>query len=160
MIIKNLSLALLVLLLSCSNFEMVLNESDKNRFLKNTSIATSGDNEGRFTKGLFSFFGSSKENDYILITVFEEKKENRVVKKNQVAERVDYTLSANYNIYYKTKSCKIFNKMVVTKFSFSPKSFGYNFGAERSLDKLYNLSVLENIQAFVSSAPKTNTCVQ
>ena len=157
--IKNLSLTLLILLLSCSNFEMVLNESDKNRFLKNTSITISGDTGGRFSKGLFSFFGSSKENEYILITVFEEKKENRIVKNNQVAERVDYALSANYNIYYKTKNCKIFNKMVVTKFSFSPKSFGYNFGTERSLDKLYSLSVLENIQNFVSSAPKTNTCL-
>ena len=141
---KYLCLALLSMLFSCSNIEMVLNESDKNRFLKNTSIVSSGDIHGRFTKGLFSYFGSSKENEYILLATFEEKKDNRVVKKNQVAERVDYTLSADYNIFYKTKKCKIHNKVVITKFSFSPKSFGYNFGASRSLDKLYRSSIKKN----------------
>ena len=38
-----------------------------------------------------------------------------------------------------------------TNFSIIPKSSGYNFGTDASLDKKYELSVTENIDRFISS---------
>ena len=83
------------------------------------------------------------------------------MKKNQVAEKIDYELSVVYNIYHKDISCNVFNKTVLTKFSFTPKSSGYNFGTDRSLEKLYKTSIKNNIKAFVDAVPnnKKLSCV-
>ena len=105
--------------------------------------------EKRFVKGLYSSFGNNEKYEYILKTTFIEKKENRIVKNNQVAEKIKYTLEVNYNLFYKTSECNIFNKTVISKFSFTPKSAGYNFGSDRSFDKLYSNSVDKNINNFM-----------
>ena len=75
----------------------------------------------------------NKEDEFILITTFSENKENVVVKKNQVAEKVDYEIVVKYEIYYKTISCQLYTNTVRSKFSFVPKSFGHNFAADLSL---------------------------
>jgi len=153
-------LYLFFLLLSCGNIEFVLKEnSTTNQFKDRTSIVFSGIEKESFAQEIFSFFGNNKEGEYILIATFSEKKENRVVKKNQVAEKIDYDLTVNYEIFYKNQSCKIYNKKVVTQFSFVPKSFGYNFGTDRSLEKLYKSSIRKNIQSFIDSAPENTACL-
>ena len=106
-----------------------------------------------------AFFGNNKDGDYILNASLSESKENRLVKKNQVAEKIDYELNIDYELFYKNRNCKIHNKNVVSKFSFVPKSFGYNFGADRSLEKLYKISLRKNIKNFYASAPTNNNCI-
>ena len=83
------------------------------------------------------------------------------MKKNQVAEKIDYELSVVYNIYHKDISCNVFNKTVLTKFSFTPKSSGYNFGTDRSLERLYKTSIKTNIETFINSFPnnKKPSCI-
>ena len=104
MIKKNFFLAMLVFIFSCSNIEFVLKEEDEtNRFKDKVLVVSKGNWERRFVKELYSVFGNNTKNEFILITTFVEKKENRVVKKNQVAERVDYFLEVNYELFYKTK---------------------------------------------------------
>ncbi len=148
-------------LVSCGSVEFVLNENDlENKYKNNTLVILLGKNEEKFSQELFSYFGSQNNGDYILKASFSEKKENRLVKTNQVAEKIDYELTVNYQLYYKNNDCNIFNKKVLTKFSYVPKSFGYNFGSSRSLDKLYNSSIRKNINNFIKSAPKSVACIQ
>jgi len=159
--IKKLFFSLfLFFLLSCSSFEFVLNDGSERNSLKNkTSIVINGTKSENFYRELSSFFGNNKDGEFILIAGFSEKKENRVVKKNQVAEKIDYEIKIDYEVYYKNKKCKIYNKEIVSKFSFVPKSFGYNFGTDRSLEKLYKNSIRKNIKNFIDVFPKNTSCI-
>ena len=160
MIKKIINLSLLVLIASCSNIELVLKESDSPNLLKDNVLFTVlGDERERFVSELYSVFGNNKDKDYILITSISEKKENRVVKKNQVAEKTDYELTVNYGLFYKNRACKILDKKIITKFTISPKSFGYNFGADMSFEKLYNSSIKKNIEMFVNTVPTSKNCL-
>jgi len=153
---------LFIVLASCGNIELVLGENKDTNFLKNnSSIVVSGKKYENFGQELFAHFGNNKKGKYIVQTVFSETKENIAVKKNQVAEKIDYELTVIYTIYSKDIGCDVFNKKVVTKFSFTPKSSGYNFGTDRSLEKLYKTSIKNNIQTFVNAVPnnKRLSCV-
>ena len=151
----------LFFIFSCSNIEFVLKDSGPTNPLKNKTILLIDKySEERFVRGLYSYFGNSKKYDYILRTKFLEIKENRIVKNNQVAEKIEYTLEVNYTLFYKTKECKIYNKTIISKFSFTPKSAGYNFGSDRSFDKLYNSSVDQNINSFIDSLNINKSCLK
>ena len=129
--------------------------------LKNkTMLLMDKNTEERFARGLYSFFGNNNEYEYILKSKFLEKKENRIVKKNQVAEKIEYTLEVNYELFYKTNECKIFHKTIKSKFSFTPKSAGYNFGSDRSFDKLYFGSIEQNINAFIDALQIDKDCLE
>lgn len=161
MIKKIITYFLFVFIISCSNIEFVLKDSDSANPLKNNVlIEVSGKEKDRYIRGLYSYFGSNKNNGYILVTSIVEKKENRVIKKNQVAEKIDYKLNITYNLYYKNRGCKIMDKKIITKFTFTPKSFGYNFGADRSFEKQYSASIKKNIQSFISFVPTEINCLK
>ena len=161
MISKTIIFSFFLFVFSCSNIEFVLNDSSQINPLKNKTILLLDKNtEDRFTKALNYFFGNKKEFDYILQARFLEKKENRIVKNNQVAEKIEYVLEVNYDLFYKTNNCKIFEKKVVTNFSFTPKSAGYNFGSDRSFDKLYSNSVDQNINNFINALKINKNCLE
>ncbi len=161
--IKTLFLfSLLIFSTSCADIEFVLSDNEDKNFLKNnSSITVSGKKYENFSQELFARFGNNKNGKYIIQAAFYEKKENIAVKKNQVAEKIDYELMAVYTIYLKGVGCDVFSKTVVTKFSFTPKSSGYNFGTDRSLEKLYKTSIKNNIKTFVDAVPnnKKLSCV-
>ena len=77
-----------------------------------------------------------------------------------MAEKIDYELIINYHLFYKNRDCKILNSEIITKFSNSPKSFGYNFGADRSLEKQYRSGIRKNIQKFIRSVPASTKCIK
>lgn len=161
MIKKYTTFIVLIFIVSCSRIDLVLKETDQqNQLKKNTLIVLTGDVDENFSRELYSFFGNNKNYEYILKTSFTEKKENRIVKQNQVAEKVEYTLKINYDLFYKTVKCKIFSKKIVSNFSFTPRSAGYNFGADMSLDKLYTSSIKRNIQNFVGLGPFDKGCIK
>ena len=146
---------------ACSNIEFILKYDEDENPLKNKTVLIIDKNmDDRYAKNLYSYFGSSKENDYILKIKFTEKKENRIVKNNQVAEKVEYTLIVDYDLFYKTSKCKIFEKTIVTKFSFTPKSAGYNFGSDMSFDKLYNTSVEKKLNNFYGVLKINKSCIE
>ena len=158
---KYITCFFLFFIFSCSNIEFVLkNNSEKNPLKEKTVLLNDKNPEERFIRGLYSYFGNSKKYEYILKTTFLEGKENRIVKNNQVAQKIEYTLKANYELFYKTSECKIFNKTIITKFSFTPKSAGYNFGSDRSFDKLYEDSVDQNINNFIDALQINNNCLK
>ena len=161
MIKKYITLSFLFFIFSCSNIEFVLKDNSQTNPLKNKTLLLMDKNsEEKFVRGLYSYFGNSEKHEYILKTKFLEKKENRIVKNNQVAEKIEYTLEANYNLFYKTSECKIFNKKIVSKFSFTPKSAGYNFGSDRSFDRLYNNSIDKNINSFIDALQINKGCLE
>ena len=161
MIKKYLICYFLLYIFSCTNIEFVLKDSSQTNPLKDKTVLLMDKNlEKRFVKGLYSNFGNNEKYEYILKTTFIEKKENRIVKNNQVAEKIEYTLEVNYDLFYKTSECKIYNKTIISKFSFTPKSAGYNFGSDRSFDKLYSSSVDNNINNFINSLQINKSCLE
>ena len=161
MITKYIAYTLLFFIFSCSNIELVLKESNITNPLKNkTSLFIDKNSEERFVRSLYSYFGNNEKYEYILKTTFVEKKENRIVKNNQVAEKIEYTLEVNYDLFYKTSECRVYNNTIISKFSFTPKSAGYNFGSERSFDKLYSGSVDQNINNFIDALQISKSCLE
>ena len=160
--IKNyIACSLLIFIFACSNIEFVLKDNNQKNSLKDKTILLFHKNtEERFVRGLYSYFGNNKKYEYILKTNFLEKKENRIVKSNQVAEKIEYTLEVNYDLFYKSIECKIFNKTIISSFSFTPKSAGYNFGSDRSFDKLYSSSVDQNISSFIDDLQINKSCLE
>jgi len=158
---KYIAFIFLFIVFSCSNIEFVLEKNQNTNILRGkTALLIDTSTEEKFTRKLYSFFGNSEEFEYILKTNFLEKKENRIVKTNQVAEKIEYTLEADYELFYKTSRCKIFNKTIVSKFSFTPKSAGYNFGSDRSFDNLYDNSIDQNINTFIESLKINKSCIK
>jgi len=161
MIIKYIAYTLFFFIFSCSNIDFVLKDSSFTNPLKNkTSLLIDKNSDERFIRGLYSYFGNNKKYEYILKTVFLEKKENRIVKNNQVAEKIEYTLKVNYDLYYKTSECRVYNKTIISKFSFTPKSAGYNFGSDMSFNKLYSSSVNQNINSFIDALQISKSCLE
>ena len=161
MIKKYLTCFFLLFIFSCTNIDFVLKDDSQTNPLKGKTILLMDKNlEKRFIKGLYSNFGNTEKYEYILKTTFIEKQENRIVKKNQVAEKIEYTLEVNYDLFYKTSECKIYNKTIISGFAFTPKSAGYNFGSDRSFDNLYNSSVNQNINSFIDSLNINKSCLK
>ena len=95
MITKIITLSSFIFILCCNNIELVLEDNNSAQQLKNNIfVVMSGEKNERYNREIYSFFGSNKNSDYILTTLFNERKENRVVKKNQVAEKINYELLA------------------------------------------------------------------
>ena len=161
MIKKYIAYGFLFFIFSCSNVEFVLkNNSQTNSLKDKTLLLMERETEERFVRGLYSYFGNNEAYEYILKTKFLESKVNRIVKTNQVAEKIEYTLVVDYDLFYKTNECKIFNKKIISKFSFTPKSAGYNFGSDRSFDKLYSSSVDRNINSFIDALQINKSCLE
>ena len=159
--IKHIACSLLFFVFSCSNIEFVLKDNVLTNPLKDkTMLLIDKNSEDRFVRRLYSRFGNNETYEYILKTKFSENKENRIVKTNQVAEKIEYTIEVDYTVFYKTNECKIFNKKIISKFSFTPKSAGYNFGSDRSFDKLYSSSVDQNINSFIDALQINKSCLE
>ena len=158
MIKKTFALSLFLIIIACGGIEFVLKDNDiRDKVL----ILLSGDEDQRFITELYSSFGSNEdEYEYILVTSFSETKENKIIKKNQVAQKTDYSLEINYELFFENRNCKIINKNIITKFSFLSKSSGYNFGADRSFEELYIGSIKQNIQKFIDIVPASITCLK
>ena len=161
MISKFIACSLLFFIYSCGNIEFVIKDSPQTNPLKdNTLLLIDKNSDERFLRGLYSYFGNSENYKYILKTKFLEKIENRIVKNNQVAEKIEYVLEVDYDLFYREEECKIFNKTIISKFYFTPKSAGYNFGSDRSFDKLYEDSVDQNINNFIEALQINNNCLK
>ena len=159
MIKKYIICSLLFFVFSCSSLEFVLkNNSQTNPLKDKTLLLISKNSEEKFVRGLYSYFGNNEIYEYILQTKLSESKENRIVKKNQVAEKIEYTLVVDYDLFYKTSECKIFNKRIISKFTFTPRSAGYNFGSNRSYDRLYRSSIDQNINNFIDALQINTSC--
>ena len=137
---------------SCGGIEFVY-KNDKNLInplYQKTKVTTSGINLNFMNSYLPMFFGESDEHTYNLQIKIDEKKTKRSVETNQATSNLKYELRFYYTLSSIKKECITFEKEIVSYFSIIPKSSGYNYGTDTSLEKKYELVVEDNLNQFVS----------
>ena len=159
---KKVVLILSLIIYSCSNLNFVYddNEVDTNPLYEKTKVNTSGKNFAFLKSYVSSIFGNAKSNKFILLINIEEKKIKRSVEKNQTTSNLDYELRFNYTLVLDEEDCVVYKKEILSSFSIIPKSAGYNYGTDVSLEKKYELSIRDNLNQFVSflSSIDINKC--
>ena len=154
---KNFILLILMLcfLLACSNIEFSYNKDELNNQLYNkTNINITGDEIPFLNTIVLSKFGIS-QNEFLDLEInISEKKTKIVIKTNQVSTRIDYEIVINYILSNQSKKCTVLTKKQYSRFSFIPKSEGYNFGSDKFLDNLYIRNIENNIDQFLDSLEK------
>ena len=154
---KNFILLILLscFLLTCSNIEFSYNKDELNNQLYNkTKINITGDEIPFLNTIVLSRFGISQNGLLDLEINISEKKTKMVIKTNQVSTRIDYEIVINYILSNQSKKCTILTKKQYSRFSFIPKSEGYNFGSDKFLDSLYMRNIENNIDQYLDSLEK------
>tara|TARA_B100001250_G_scaffold362416_1_gene341097 strand:- start:1044 stop:1544 length:501 start_codon:yes stop_codon:yes gene_type:complete len=148
--IKNYYFVIVFFLFSCSQIELVLKESEKSTLLKNkTTLKVLNSPSPILKEQLVFYFGKNTAPEFHLTVDVDENKTNRFVKKNQVATKIDYEIKIKYKLVNNIRNCIILEAVQNSRFSFVPKSSGYNFGSDRSLDELYKGVFKNNIENFL-----------
>ena len=146
---------LLCFLEACSNIDFAYNEDELNNQLYNkTNINITGDEIPFLNTIVLSKFGISQNGLLDLEINISEKKTKMVIKTNQVSTRIDYEIAINYILRNQAKKCTLLTKKQYSRFSFIPKSEGYNFGSDKFLDSLYMRNIENNIDQYLDSLEK------
>ena len=137
----------LFLVASCSNLDFIYDENTKidNPIYNKTKVTLSGKELTSMYIVIPEIFGASEEINYELFINIDETKTRRSVQNNQAVAKMDYKLSFVYKLYNIKETCYILKKEIVSKFTYVPKSSGYNFGSDKSLDNKYRLSVKKKL---------------
>ena len=137
---------------SCNNIEFVYkNEKNILNPLYEKTNATNTGFDLPFMKSYIPmFFGVNKNEKFNLLINIEEQQTKRSVEINQVTSNLRYELRFFYLLTSVEKNCKIFEKEILSSFLITPKSSGYNYGTDASLDRKYELAVTENLNRFIS----------
>ena len=96
-------------------------------------------------------FGNNKNHHFDLLVNIEEKKTKKSVESNQAASNLMYELRFFYKLVSKKENCVTFEKKILSSFSIIPKSAGYDYGTDFSIDKKYELAINDNFNQFISS---------
>ena len=137
---------------SCGSVEFIY-KNDKNLInplYQKTKVITSGTDLNFMNSFLPMFFGKNNEHSYILKININEKKTKRSVETNQATSNLRYELRFYYTLTSIKNNCINFEKEIISYFSIIPKSSGYNYGADTSLEKKYELAVSDNLNQFIS----------
>ena len=143
---------LFTFVISCSDIDFVYKEDKNliNPLYEKTKVSTSGFNINFMNSYLPMFFGREKEDRFSLSIKIEQNKIKRSVETNQVTSKLRYELKFIYTLVLNEKDCVTFEKELVSHFSIIPKSSGYNYGTDSSLEKKYQLAITENLNRFIS----------
>ena len=146
------------LLSACGNIDFVYKEKKNliTPLYEKTSVSTSGADLVFIKSYIPMFFGESKKDDFNLLINIEEKKTKTSVEKNQATSSLRYELRFQYTLISKTSECATYRKEILSSFSILPKSGGYNYGTDSSLEKKYELAIAENLNQFVSILSNVN----
>ena len=139
-------------IVSCSGVEFVYNNEKNpiNPLYQKTKVITSGTDLSFMNSYLPMYFGESDEYTYNLQINVNEKKTKRSVETNQATSNLRYELRFYYTLTSIKNNCITFEKEIISYFSIIPKSSGYNYGADTSLEKKYELAVSDNLNQFIS----------
>ena len=159
---KLLITILFILITACSNIEFVYKENKNliNPLYEKTDLSTSGLDANFINSYLPMFFGENKDDIFKLLINIEENKIKRSVETNQTTSKLRYELRFIYTLILNEENCVVFNKELLSSFSIIPKSSGYNYGTDASIEKKYELAIIENLNRFISiiSNVDINTC--
>ncbi len=147
-----LFVTIFIFIISCDNIDFVYKEDKNliNPLYEKTEVTTSGLDINFMNSYLPMFFGNKKEDYFDLSIKIEQNKTKRSVETNQATSKLRYELKFIYTLVLNKKNCVTFNKELVSYFSIIPKSSGYNYGTDSSLEKKYQLAITENLNRFVS----------
>tara|TARA_B100001057_G_scaffold128382_1_gene127447 strand:- start:240 stop:686 length:447 start_codon:yes stop_codon:yes gene_type:complete len=137
---------------SCSRVEFVYkNEKNLiNPLYQKTKVTTSGTDLSFMSSYLPMFFGEVDAHTHSLQIKIDEKKTKRSVETNQATSNLRYELRFYYTLTSIKKDCITYEKEIISYFSITPKSSGYNYGTDSSLEKKYELAIANNLNQFVS----------
>ena len=160
---KKLTFLLMFFFLSsCGEVDFIYKDSKNiiNPLYEKTQIDTSGVELSYINSYLAMFFGENKEENFRLLINIQEKKIKRSVETNQATSNLRYELRFSYNLFSNTKNCLIYEKEIFSYFSIIPKSDGYNYGTDASIENKYELAITENLNQFISfvSGIDINSC--
>ena len=146
-----------LVLISCTNIEFVYEDDNGliNPLYEKTHVKTSGIDEAFINSYISTLFGTNKANEFNLLIEIEEKQTKRSVKLNQTVSNLKYELNFKYNLKL-NGGCTTYKKEVLSYFSIKPKSSGYNYGTDISLEKNYELAVMDNLNRFLSFLENEN----
>ena len=155
-------ISIFVFIISCGDIDFIYKEDKNliNPLYEKTEVITSGFNINFMNSYLPMFFGNNKDNLFNLSIKIEQNKTKRSVETNQATSKLRYELKFIYSLVLNEKNCVTFNKELISYFSIIPKSSGYNYGTDTSLEKKYELAITENLNRFVSIIADTdlNNC--
>ena len=137
---------------SCGGVEFVYKDDKNliNPLYQKTKVITSGTNLRFMNSYLPMFFGENNEHTYNLKINIDEKKTKCSVETNQAVSNLRYDLRFYYTLTSIKKNCITYEKEIISYFSILPKSSGYNYGTDTSLEKKYELAIGDNLNQFVS----------
>ena len=155
-------IGMFIFIISCGDIDFIYKEDKNliNPLYEKTEVITSGFNINFMNSYLPMFFGNNKDNLFNLSIKIEQNKTKRSVETNQATSKLRYELKFIYSLVLNEKNCVTFNKELISYFSIIPKSSGYNYGTDTSLEKKYELAITENLNRFVSIIADTdlNNC--
>ena len=154
MILRFISiLCLLFLASSCGQVDFIYNNSidGENNHLKNKTIVKhSGLDIPILNKYITQYFGVSEQPKFKIYITSSEEKTKSSVETNQTISTLRHDLNFLYQLESISKNCLIFEKEIQSNFSITPKSAGFNFGSDKSLESKYELAVDQNFNELVS----------
>ncbi len=154
---------LCLFVVSCNHIEFVYkNDSNLiNPLYEKTKINTSGDSLVYLSPYIPMVFGENKDASFNLSINIKEKTTKRSVETNQATSNLGYELRFLYTLISNDKNCVTYEKEILSNFSIIPKSAGYNYGTDASLEKKYQIAVMNNLDQFISfvSDVNINNCI-
>ena len=159
---KIICVVLLFFTTSCSNLEFIYNDNLNliNPLYERTNVVVSGVDLVFMNSYVPMFFGKNENSEFNLLINIKEKKIKRSVETNQAISDLRYELRFFYTLLSNIENCNIYEKEILSYFSIIPKSAGYNYGTDTSLEKKYELAVTDNLNQFISflSGVDINNC--
>ena len=145
-------ISIFIFIISCGDIDFVYKEDKNliNPLYEKTKVSASGFNINFMNSYLPMFFGDNKDDHFNLSVEIEQNKTKSSVETNQAVSKLRYELIFIYTLVLNEKNCVTFNKELISYFSTIPKSSGYNYGTDSSLEKKYELAITENLNRFVS----------
>ena len=157
-----IAISILFLLSSCNKIDFQYDGKKNlvNPIYQKTDVKTSGVDLPFIKSYIPSYFGINNDNEFVLSIKINQKTVKRSIETNQAASNIRYELRFLYSLISNELNCTTFEKEIVSSFSIIPKSSGYNYGADASLEKNYELSVIENLNEFISflNGADLNSC--
>ena len=148
-----IKIVILFTLISCTNINFLLDEGAEADFLKHkTSVYISGWNNPTIKEMFFFKFGETSNKRFVLTAKVDEKQTKRSVDVNQVAKKIDYKITVDYALSDIKKKCTDVLNIQTSRFSFTPKSSGFNFASDVLFDDLLKGAILENLNNFIAFA--------
>ena len=155
---KIFSIILIFFSTSCSNIEFTYKDNSNlaNPLYDKTEVSISGSDLVFINSYVPMFFGTNKNEDFRLLINIKEKRTKRSVELNQATSNLRYELRFFYNLLSNKNECLVFEKEILSYFTILPKSAGYNYGTDASLEKKYELAIIDNLNQFILFLSEVN----